>query len=181
MKKPSDHQLQFKFEMLQDKFKLFKEHFHRYKPAYFQNQGFVTFKTYKVAHEVKHIYNKAIRKRDFVETQVHKLKDLIKGKKHWVQEESKAKQKFRNVVLNKVLPKESKVKQQVESAAQNQGKVDWGSYLTQAANLFTGASDGMYKEKINLMKSCVGNKVDLTRKKENLRIGVIVILSNSLP
>lgn len=142
--------------MLEEKMKHFKSHFKKYKNAYFQNRGFVTFKTFKIAHEVKEIYNKAIR--DEKDNFIYNLKSWVMNKiekKTKLEKESKAKHKFRNIVLNKVMKKKT---EENLSEPRDRGKKLTG-FLAKATNLISGASDQKMKNKVELMKKSVGPKV----------------------
>ena len=50
-------------ERLEDRIEHFEQHFKKFKKCYFQNRGFVTFRTHKVAAEVMEIYDTAILER----------------------------------------------------------------------------------------------------------------------
>lgn len=159
VKKPASQALQYKYEMYSSKMDHFKTHFKKYKNAYFQNRGFVTFKTFKVASNVNDIYCKAIKndKEDLLYEFYSFMKEKIE-KKTKMEKESKAKKKFRSVVMNKIL--KPKI-QKTEEGVKDRGKEgnDLAGVIAKAANLVTGAADTRMKQKIKLMEQTVGDKV----------------------
>lgn len=81
-KKQDSKFYRLRYEMLVDKLESFIAHFNKFKPAYFQNRGFVTFKTHRIAQEVKDIYNRSgIQNDDYIDRLEKKLVGLVKKEK----------------------------------------------------------------------------------------------------
>lgn len=147
---PRDESLILKKEMMEDKLNVFKDHFSRYKKGYFQNRGFVTFKTYKMAHEVKEVFKRAFssRKDDLLDIIISKAQILLsKLQKPKQEERLRGKALWRAIVFNKI------IKKKTDSTSSSAG------FLAMAANLLNPAMDSNLKRKVEFMKETVGQDV----------------------
>jgi hypothetical protein len=133
--------LALKKEMMEDRMESFKEHFRKYKKAYFLNRGFVTFSTHKMALEMKEIYKRSYRER----TQGPLDEFLMLVKKLDRKTESSARRKFRKIVMQKVIGVKTKMN------AENQ--------LARAVKFLFGGKDNMFNNKVRLMRDEAGEQV----------------------
>lgn len=130
-----------KKEMMEDRMESFKEHFRKYKKAYFLNRGFVTFSTHKMALEMKEIYKKA-----YLERPQGPLDEfLMRIKKLDRKAESNIRRKFRRIVMQKII------------GVRAGSKVS--DHLSRAVKLLFGSQDSMFNKKVKLMRDEVGDQV----------------------
>lgn len=132
-------QLQLAKEMINDRINHFKVHFVRFKQAYFQQRGFVTFSNPKIAFEMKEIYKKAIG-----EESKGFLNGLIKRFRPVREKESPARIKFRNIVFQKIMkPRMAKS----------------GKQLSSLIGVLFGGKNNIFLNKVTLMRAEVGPEV----------------------
>jgi hypothetical protein len=127
-------------EAVKDRVNSFQSHFQRYQGAYFLNRGFVTFNSHKMAFEMKEMYKKAYGDRP--DGPIDKLVLKIQGKE--AKEESAARRRFRNIVLQKVIkPKDGRRR----------------DMLSRAVKLLFGSAGSIFNKKVGILKQEAGPKV----------------------
>jgi hypothetical protein len=113
----------------------------------------VTFKTYRIAHEIKEIYNKALfdQNADYLDRQEKRLMKFICPKKNQLAEVETSKAKLRNIVLNKLMKDKD-----------GDGKPGSGAnFLAKAGNVLIGTRDMIMKSKVAYMKETAGKNVNI--------------------
>lgn len=138
--------MSFKLQMLRDRLESFKSHFQRYRGAYFQHRGFVTFNTHNIAYEMKEILKKAFKSRS--PGLVNSMLSVFKSKKVDIKKESATRIKFRNIVLTKIINPNRKSRQ---------------DEFTRMTRLLLGAPGSMFNKKVRVMKQQGGPNFDLNR------------------
>ena len=130
-----------KRELHSDRLNNFKIHFRKFKKGYFLGRGFITFKSHKMACEMKEIYKKAYKDKNL--SLIDKI--LKMAGKLVVEEESKARTRFRNIVLKKIIEPNSKQK----------GK----NALSRTLGILLGGSGNKFNQKASLLRQEAGQSV----------------------
>lgn len=131
--------LQLAKEMVLDRINHFKAHFVRFKQAYFQQRGFVTFNNPKIAFEMKEIYKKALG-----EDSKGPLNALLRRLRPQKDRESPARVKFRSIVFQKIMK---------PRMAQS------GKQLSSLIGVLFGGKNNIFLNKVMLMRAEVGPNV----------------------
>ena len=138
-------------ERLEDRIEHFEAHFKKFKRCYFQNRGFVTFRTHKVAAEVMEIYDSAIleKRKTFLNHWKKRFLGAIDNLIGHKMQQLKGKERLRAIIFNKIMKKPDP-------------KAGGSSILVMMSSILKPSTNSIFRKKVNHMRETVGKKVHIT-------------------